>query len=243
MFRLPPLHLYLFKYSPGGPEGGKPSGASTCRSTGQGDGALRRGPRAPTGSNRQPWRMLVLRDGPNAVEAKALLGEAARRAWSAKRASDGYDRGSGAEADSPKARMARTMQHFVDHFEEAPVVVLACLQRYRSPNPGEGSSVYPAVQNLLVAARVLGYGGVITGWHDLVDAALRRVLTIPSDIAIHATVPLGRPAGAHGPVRRRPLAELVFDDAWGESAPWAVDPPGTKFTQAGPPRVGAPDTP
>jgi len=55
-------------------------------------------------------------------------------------------------------------------------------------------------------------------------------------VFVAATMTLGRPAGHHGPVRRRPLSELVFADRWDEPAPWAVDPPGTEFTSAGPPR-------
>ena len=69
--------------------------------------------RAPSGSNRQPFRFLVLRDGPKAREAKRLIGESARSIWGGKRTADGYDRGSGREANTPKARMARTMQHYV----------------------------------------------------------------------------------------------------------------------------------
>src|SRR5690349_14336970 len=65
--------------------------------------------RAPSGSNRQPYRFLVLRDGPKAKEAKALLGGAFRQGWSAKREADGYESGSGLDVDSPKARMARAM--------------------------------------------------------------------------------------------------------------------------------------
>ena len=131
------------------------------------------------------------------------------------------------------------MQHYVDHFEETPVVVLACLVRYRDPNPYEGGSVYPACQNLLLAARALGYGGVLTMWHGMVEQPLRELLGIPDGVAIAGTITLGRPQGRHGPVRRRPLAELVFEDVWGEPAPWAVDPPDTQFTSAGPPRPGS----
>jgi nitroreductase len=188
--------------------------------------------RAPSGSNRQPFRFVVLRDGPRAKEAKALLGQAFRAGWEAKRASDGYEISD--DDRSPKARMARTMQHYVDHFEEIPAVVLACLARYRNPHPTEGASVYPACQNLLLAARALGYGGVLTMWHAMVEGDLRELLAIPEGVAIAATITLGRPAGSHGPVRRRPLAELVYEDGWGEAADWAVDPPGTEFTAAGP---------
>jgi nitroreductase len=132
------------------------------------------------------------------------------------------------------------MDRFVDTFADTPVVVLACLQRYRSPTPTEGASVYPACQNLLLAARALGYGGVLTTWQRFVDAELRALLGIPPEAFVAATITLGRPAGAHGPVRRRPLRELVFDDHWGTPAPWAVDPPGTRHTAAGPPRPTEP---
>jgi nitroreductase len=187
--------------------------------------------RAPSGSNRQPFRFVVLRDGERARAAKALLGDAFRRGWSAKSSTDGYE-----EVDpfSPKARAAAAMQHFVDHFESVPVVVLPCYTRYRAPHPSEGASVYPACQNLLLAARALGYGGVITMWHSFVEAPLKAMLGIPEETVIAATIPLGRPVGGgHGPVRRRPLPELVYEDAWGEPAPWAVDPPGTRFTGSG----------
>jgi nitroreductase len=194
--------------------------------------------RAPSGSNRQPFRFLVLRDGPVAREAKAVLGRAFREMWQVKVDQDGYDEGSGGDQSSPKARMARTMQRFVDQFEATPVVVLPCLVRYRDPSPIDGASVYPACQNLLLAARALGYGGVMTTWHLVVEQELRTLLGIPDAVFIAATIPLGRPAGHHGPVRRRPLGELVYEDRWDATAPWAVDPAGTRFTGAGPPRIG-----
>ena len=185
--------------------------------------------RAPSGSNRQPFRFVVLRDGERATKAKALLGDAFRRGWATKAATDNYD----ASDNSPRARTARAMQQFVDQFEAIPVVVLACLVRYRPPAPTEGGSVYPACQNLLLAARALGYGGVITQWQAFVEPQLREVLGIPEEVAIHATIPLGRPEGSHGPVRRKPLGQLVFEDGWDEPAPWATDPPGTRFTGSG----------
>ena len=126
------------------------------------------------------------------------------------------------------------MQHFVDHFEEIPVVVLPCLQRYRAATPSEGASVYPACQNLLLAARARGLGGVLTMWHQPVEDELRALLGIPADVVVAATIPLGHPEGGHGPVRRRPFGDLVYEDRWEGVAPWAVDPPGTRFTSAGP---------
>lgn len=194
--------------------------------------------RAPSGSNRQPFRFVVLTDGPKAQAAKALIAASARKAWQAKRVTDNYDGGSGTVSDSPKARMARTMQAYVDNFETAPVLVLPCLVRYREPIPFEGASVYPAAQNLLLAARALGYGGVLTGWHAAVEDELRALLGIPQSVWIAATITLGRPAGSHGPVRRRPLTELVFAEEWDKPASWALDPPGTRHTAAGPSASG-----
>jgi nitroreductase len=191
--------------------------------------------RAPSGSNRQPFRFLVLRDGPKAREAKRLIGESARGIWDRKRAADGYDRGSGTDTTTPKARVARTMQHYVEHFEDAPVLVLPCLVRYRQPVPTEGASIYPACQNLLLAARALGYGGVLTGFHAFVERELRALLEIPDGVFMAATITIGRPAGRHGPVRRRPLPELVYEETWARSPAWAVDPPDARHTAAGPP--------
>lgn len=187
--------------------------------------------RAPNGSNRQAVRYLVLRGGERALQARAVLGRVARAAWSGKEVSDGYRDGSGEAADTPKARMAAAMRHYVDHFHEAPVIILVCLVRYRGPNPYEGASVYPSVQNLLLAARGLGLGGAVTMWHLSAEAELREILSVPDGVALSACVTLGHPAGHHGPVRRRPLPEVVFDGAWEAPAEWAVDPDGTRFTQ------------
>jgi nitroreductase len=192
--------------------------------------------RAPSGSNRQPFRFLVLTDGPNAVRAKQLIRQSAERIWGTKSEFDGYREGSGSSAESPKARMDRTMREHVANLDRVPVLVFPCLVRYREPVVTEGASVYPACQNLLLAARALGYGGVMAGWHWNVEAELRELLGIPEKVAIAATITLGRPRGNHGPVRRRPLNELVFADHWDRPAPFAVDPPGAQHTKAGPPK-------
>ena len=193
--------------------------------------------RAPSGSNAQPFRFVVLRDSDTALAAKGLIGRASRELWSAKRRSDGYDRGSGADPGSRKGRTAATMAHFVDHFEQIPVVILATAVRKR-PGPEEtlGASVYPACQNLLLAARSLGYGGVMMMWHALVADELRALLGIPDDVFLAATITLGVPQGGTGAVRRRPIEELVFEDRWDVPARWLAEPPGTAHTGRPPPR-------
>lgn len=168
--------------------------------------------RAPSGSNRQPFRFLVLRNGPAAIRARSILGASFRAGWAAKRKHDGYR----------PSRFADSMQHFVDRFEATPAVVLVCLDRYRDPNLYEGASVYPACQNLLLAARAVGYGGALTMWHLAVEDELREVLEIPVHVALSACVTLGRPLGRHGPVRRKPLSQVAFEDTWGTAPSWAV---------------------
>lgn len=198
--------------------------------------------RAPSGSNRQPFRFVVLTDSEKAMQAKALIKQGAESVWRAKRTNDQYDQRSGADSASPKARMAKTMDSYVDNFDKVPALILPCLVRYREPTPMEGASVYPAVQNLLLAARALGYGGVITGFHHMVEPELKALLDIPEEVFVSCTVTIGKPQGRHGPVRRRPMNELVYGDAWNTAPDWAVDPVGTRHTSAGPPTKTRPKT-
>ena len=193
--------------------------------------------RAPSGSNRQPFRFLVLRDGPKAMPAKALLGESFRAAWADKIARDGYTVGSGADPSSPKSRMAATMQHYVDHVEQVPVIVLVCLVRYRRPDPSEGASVFPACQNLLLAARALGYGGALTGMHSAVETGAARAARRArrrGHVGVHHARPAGWPprpgapqAAGRGGVRRRVgrVAGVGRRPAW--HPPHQVDAPST----------------
>ena len=183
--------------------------------------------RAPSGSNRQPFRFVVLRDGPVATVVRGLLAEGARDFWAQKRVRGDFP---DPRPDSPTARMSASMEHYVEHFAEAPVIVLPCMIRHRPPTETEGASIYPAVQNLLLAARSVGLGGALTMVHHRRVAEIRSALVIPDNAFIAATVTLGVPAGCHGPVRRKPLSELVFEDRWDASPSWAVDPPQARFT-------------
>jgi nitroreductase len=175
--------------------------------------------RAPSGTNRQKFRFITLRrDDPVAQPARQLLAESFRKGWEAKRAE--LDRDGPPEEGSPRYRMQRAMQHYVDHIDRVPVIVLVGLERYRAPSPTEGASVYPACQNMLLAARALGYGGVMTGWHAPVEAGLREVIGLPDGVALSACLTFGVPEGRHGPLRRKPLTTLVHDGVWGREADW-----------------------
>ncbi len=187
--------------------------------------------RGPSGNNAQPFRFLVIRSGPKSERAKALLGDSFRKAWAAKSGAEGWEQGSGADPNSRKARSTRAMIDFVENFERTPVVVLACLVRHLPGAVNEGSSIFPGCQNLLLAARALGYGGSITMFHSDAEAALRDLLEIPDEVSILCSIPLGKPAGSHGPLRRRPMRDLVYDDGWGSEARWATDPPSSRFSR------------
>ncbi|NLD78206.1 MAG: nitroreductase family protein [Acidimicrobiales bacterium] len=181
--------------------------------------------RGPSGHNTQPFRFLVLRRDPDAAEARSILGEGFREAWAPNRVEPADD-----DLSRP-ARMARTMNEFVDSIAEAPVIVFACFRSAgQRGDISAGASVYPACQNLLLAARALGYGGVMTQWHRPVSDQLEPALGLPDGVSIVNTIPLGRPVGSHGPVRRLPLEDLVFEGRYGSPASWARDPEGTRYT-------------
>ncbi|PRZ39726.1 nitroreductase [Antricoccus suffuscus] len=180
--------------------------------------------RAPNPGNAQNWRFLVL--GREATAVRALLGETYREGWAEMRIHYGYDKLSPTD-ESPKARVARTMQTFVDRLEESPLLILACVDNVTPKSyMGGAPAIYPAIENLLLAARAYGYGGVLTTWHRRVEQQLRALLNVPDSAIIAATIPMGRPVGHFGPQRRRPLKNVVFDGIWGNVADWAVEPDG-----------------
>ena len=77
-----------------------------------------------------------------------------------------------------------------------------------------GASLYPAVQNLLTAARAEGLGGVLTTLVCRREPEVQAILGLPENWAVHAMVPLGWPRGGHGPLTRMPLDEMVRYDRW-----------------------------
>jgi len=178
---------------------------------------------APTGGNRQPWRIVVVRDG----ERKQRLGTWYGELWT--RFSKQYRAALPADAPPPirasTERMLRSADYLGAHFGEAPVIAIVCF------NPKEmaitdakldrisvvgGGSVYPAVENLLLACRAEGLGCVLTTLLCAVEPQVRDLLSIPPPWGTAAAVPIGYPMGrGHGPISRRPVEELAFLDAWG----------------------------
>jgi nitroreductase len=176
---------------------------------------------APSGGNRQPWRFLVVRD----TGGKRRLKELYLPLW--KGFAEAY--AARAMAGSPESRarterMLRAADHLAEHFDEAPVIVVVCVHMSelaitdagldRPPVVG-GASIYPAVQNLILACRGVGLGAALTTLLCMKEPEVRELLAIPKGWATCAHLPIGFPSGkGHGPVVRRPVEAVTFLDRW-----------------------------
>jgi nitroreductase len=172
--------------------------------------------RAPSGSNAQNWQFVVVRD--SAVKGK--LGRLNRMAWNLY---GGLGRRL-ARGDAQMLRIIDAVEWQADHFEEIPVIVVACLRGQRLPFPlpmpamastSYYGSIYPAVQNLLLAARSVGLGAALITLPLWSHFLARRALGLPWNVSPCAVVPLGWPRGRYGPTTRRPIGELVHLDRFG----------------------------
>ena len=112
--------------------------------------------------------------------------------------------------------MLDAAQYLADHIHEAPVWIVPCMHG-ANPTRTAGSSIYPAVQNIILACRALGLGTVITTNHLIFEPEVRQVLGLPSEIQTHALMPIGYPRGRFGPVRRRPAKEVAMLDRFGNA--------------------------
>lgn len=168
--------------------------------------------KAPTGSNAQNWEFVVVRD--RAV--KERLGALNRGAW---RIYGGIGRYL-SRNDARMQRLLDAVQWQADHFAEVPVIVVACLRGPRLPFPPLAAtsfygSIYPSVQNLLLAARAAGLGAALITLPLWSHFLARRALGLPWNVTPCAVVPLGWPRGRYGPTTRRPVGEVVHLDRYG----------------------------
>jgi nitroreductase len=188
------------------------------------------GVRAPTGSNLQNWRFVVIK----AAEQRRQIAhiyqasmEIAGRAYMNRK---------------PPAHMTKERQnammsaarYLAEHFAEVPVLILAWLQfthEQESPNltPEQmpiflrlsGGSIFPAVQNMIVACRALGLGTVLTTVLAYKEEEVRKILNAPPDMRLYAALPIGYPMEGygHGPVRRLPMSDVTYLDTYGNNWP------------------------
>jgi nitroreductase len=165
---------------------------------------------APSGGNMQRWRFLVVRD----AGIKQTVG--AKRAWD-EQVAPRYRSGEPASGTSRERfeRMLAAAEHLANHIHEAPVWIVPCLEG-GTPSRTSGSSIYPAVQNMLLLARALGLGATLTTLYLQFEKEAEVALGLPPNVHSYALLPIGYPMGRFGPVRRVPLADVVFGDQWGQ---------------------------
>jgi nitroreductase len=188
---------------------------------------------APSGGNRQAMEFVIVTD-------RALMARLAQL-WG--RSVDAYLGSIGRVTPGTQTeRATRAAQYQREHFHETPALIVACYRKlpldartmfrmHRSLGPAdalrqlargprvlvisEASSVYPGVQNLLLAARALGLGATLTTLHRGFEDALKSLLGIPPEVEVASIVPLGHPVDRFGPTRRKSVDEVTFLDRWG----------------------------
>jgi nitroreductase len=164
--------------------------------------------RAPSGGNIQPWNFVVIRD----KATKERIAEWYLDAWE-------KTYGPAREAMRADPRMVRTYNsadYLARHIAEVAVMIMVTTRKdnLRDSTIG-GASIYPAVQNLMLAARALGYGTTLTTLHKLHDAEVKALLGIPDTHETTALVPLGKPRGKFGVPQRLPVERVVYWEGWG----------------------------
>jgi nitroreductase len=186
---------------------------------------------APSGGNAQDWVFVVVRDPELREKVGAVYrkgSDIAAKVYAAR----------GRPAHLSEAQYQRMMQGggwLWDHLAEAPVILVVCLRPRAQPArdrlPPEvsyevemayadrirGASIYPAVQNILLACRALGLGTVLTTNHLRREDELKALLGIPAEVATFALMPIGCPLQNFGPLTRKPVREVAYADRWGEA--------------------------
>lgn len=179
---------------------------------------LRAGMQAPNGGNTQKWRFLVVKDP--AIK-KAV------QAWYKKAYDEVIGPRYGSSAPPPGVtaekykRQHDAVEYLTEHYHEAPVWIVACLEDGPNPNRSAGASIYPAVQNMILATRALGLGTTLTTRHLLFEKEAEAALGLPPGVHSYAILPIGWPMGRFGPVGRAPIDEFVYQDRWGQKWPGA----------------------
>lgn len=190
--------------------------------------------RAPSAGNAQNWLFAVVCD----PEQRRRIGEIYRRVsqWVWERYQH-QDRPAHVSQDQHE-RMMKGGMYLYEHMADAPVLLIPCLRLKPPELPATippdvqsamklaspwtaGASIYPAVQNIILACRALGLGTVLTTNHTIAEDEIKAVLNLPSDVRTFGLMPIGYPAGKFGPVKRRSVAEVAVLDRYGTPFPEA----------------------
>ena len=184
--------------------------------------------RAPSGSNQQSWEFVIIKDAAQRKKigdvyrkgGGILMALYANRVKPAHMSEDAY------------RRLRASATYLVDHMADAPVLLIACLKQtepagappklapevaaaMKSMARISGSSIYPAVQNIILACRGLGLGTVLTTIHAYFEDEVKAILGLPPEVQTYALMPIGYPQGKFGPIKRRPVSEVAYLDKYG----------------------------
>jgi nitroreductase len=177
---------------------------------------------APSGGNRQPWRFVVVREAAlkrQLQEMYLALWQTFSAAYTARLLETVPP-----EERASSERMLRAADHLAQHLHEVPVIVVVCVHvpdlaitdgGFERPPVVGGASIYPAVQNLLLACRAVGLGAALTTLLCQKEPEVQAMLSIPKRWATCAHIAIGHPEGTgHGAVKRRPVDEVAYLDRW-----------------------------
>ena len=172
------------------------------------------GTAAANGGNNQTWRFLVVKDPAIKKAVQVWYKKAFDEVVGPRYATQAPP--PGVTGDKYK-RQHGAVEYLTEHFHEAPVWIVACLVDGPNPGRGAGASIYPAVQNMLLAARALGLGATLTTLYLQFEKAAEAAMGLPADVHSYALLPIGYPMGRFGPVRRGTLSDVVYQDRWGQA--------------------------
>lgn len=166
----------------------------------------------PSGSNRQPWRFVVVRE----PATKEFVAVRYRQAW------DRYLTPKARailvnDPDSPQGKILKSARYLANHLHEAPALIFAYVKLYNDPGrAGEPmyNAIFPAIQNLCLAARGYGLGTSITGLHRMFSDEIDALLHAPKEYFSAALIPIGYPKGKWGHPARKPAAEVTHWERW-----------------------------
>ena len=170
--------------------------------------------RAPSGGNSQGWNWIILKD----QEKKNQISEWYREGWHlayGERRQAIMDRSDSSDTLGPRNYLSA--EYLANHIQEAPIWIIGTLRNTSgSKNPRAGSSIYGAVQNLMLAARAYGIGSTLTTLYAGHEKDVKDLLGIPDDATTMALIPLGYPdRGKWSQPKRQAVEEVTYWDSWG----------------------------
>ena len=168
--------------------------------------------RGPSGGNKQDWGWIVIKDKNTKNQIAKLYLESWNKSYGTRR--DKILNKLDNDPLGPKNFLSA--EHLANHIADAPVWIVPIL-RYisKSKSPITGSSIYGAIQNLMLAARAYGIGSTLTALHTAYEKDVKQILNIPDDAMTMALIPLGYPIkGKWSQPKRKPVESVTYWESW-----------------------------